>query len=43
MDSILEKSPNETIERAHMILNTILKHLESKCPHCKALLNEVFP
>jgi hypothetical protein len=35
---------NSTIERAELIINSILKHLENAngCEHCKALVEEVF-
>jgi hypothetical protein len=35
---------NKTIERAELIVDTILKHLDNNkdCEHCKNLLSEVF-
>jgi hypothetical protein len=35
---------NKTIERAELIVNTILKHLDNNkdCEHCKKLLSEAF-
>jgi hypothetical protein len=35
---------NKTIERAELIVHTILRHLDNNkdCEHCKSLLSEVF-
>jgi hypothetical protein len=35
---------NRTIERAELIINSILKHLDNDkdCQHCRALLEEAF-
>jgi hypothetical protein len=37
-------STNSTIERAQLVIDTILRHLDNEkdCQHCKALLREVF-
>lgn len=35
---------NSTIERAQLVIEIILRHLDNEkdCQHCKALLSEVF-
>jgi len=37
-------SNNKTIERAQLIVNVVLKHLDNDngCEHCAALLEEAF-